>query len=210
MFGRIILIFILLQSWFYPYVAEAAMSSTNYYIYADSIDTGGGLVTSTSFDLQGTAGESPSGATTSTTYIIRGGYQSMEVGTLSMSISAPSLSLGELSPSQVKAASTVVTITSDSTTGYTLSFASVAGTSITGVADGAVTAGSEEYGVAVAGVDAVFSDDKAVTANHAIASSNSVVVDRQATLTFKGSINSDSRPAGSYNQTVTLLAATNL
>ncbi len=186
------------------------MSSTNYYIFADSIDTGGTLATSASFELQDTIGETPTDSTTSSSYIVRGGYQSMEVGTLSMTISVASLGLGELSPSQVKGASTVVSITSDSTTGYALTVGGVSGASITGVADGTVTAGSEEYGFAVAGADAAFSGDKAIAPGLVIASSDSVVLNRLATLTFKASINLDSRPAASYSQSITLSASTNL
>src|SRR3989344_691259 len=164
MLGKIFLICVLIQSWFYPAAAEAVMSSTNYYIYADSIDNGGGFVTSTSFDLQGTLGETPTDATTSSSYIVRGGYQSMESASLEMSLSASGASLGELSASQVKSNSITATITSDSANGYTLSIASISGTGITGVADGVVTAGSQEFGIAVSGNDAAFTDDKAPAA----------------------------------------------
>ena len=209
MIGKLFLISLLLSSWFHPAVAEAAMSSTNYYIYADSIDNGGGFVTSTSFDLQGTLGETPTDATTSSSYIVRGGYQSMESASLEMSLSASGASLGELSASQVKSNSITATITSDSANGYTLSIASISGTGITGVADGVVTAGSQEFGIAVSGNDAAFTDDKAPVAGLVLASATGSVLNRQSTLIFKASISTQTT-AGSYSQTLTLTASGNL
>jgi len=112
----------------------------------------------------------------------------MEKGILSMSISGTALNLGTLDIGAVSSASTVATITTDSFTGYTLSIGSVSGTVLTAVSDGAVTAGSEEYGMAVSGADAAFADDRGVSAGLALASANSAVTSREATLTFKAAI----------------------
>ena len=132
----------------------------------------------------------------------------MEKGILSMSISGTALNLGTLDIGAVSSASTVATITTDSFTGYTLSIGSVSGTVLTAVSDGAVTAGSEEYGMAVSGADAAFADDRGVSAGLALASANSAVTSREATLTFKAAISNDSI-AGSRSQSMVLSASAN-
>lgn len=200
----------ILVVWLFLTVApvQADMTSTNYHIFADSVNTGGELSTSTNYSLQDTTGESPAGVQTSGSYEVRGGYQAMERGTLSVSLDSNSLNLGELSVSSVASASTVATITTDSDTGYNLSIGSVSGASLHSVIDGEVTAGQEEYGVAVSGVGASFADDQAVTGGLLLASEPGVTTDRAITLTFKAS-----RAAGSasatYSQSIVLATMAN-
>lgn len=193
----------------YPVAGYAAMTSTNYTIYADSIGwSGGSLSTSSAYSLQDTSGESPAGFATSTTYEVRGGYQAAERGLLSISLSANSLNLGSLSASQINTASTIVTVVSDSATGYTLSIGSASGAMPAAVTDGSVSDGSEEYGFAASGEDSAISGDVAVTAGRVIASSAVPVYSSQTTLTFKASQSSASTP-GSYSQSITLQVAAN-
>ncbi len=208
-FFNCVLIILLGISLSSPVPTQAVMTSTNYYIYADTIDTGGVLSTSTSYTIQDTVGEAAGTAATSSTYIIHGGYQGAELGSLTMTLSASSVNLGTLTTGAVASGSSVVTISTDSNTGYTLSVGSASGSSLTGVSDGAVTAGVEEYGVAVAGTDRAFSTDQAVTPGLVLASFNAPVNNSQSTLTFKAAI-SGSSSAGAYNQTVTLAASANL
>lgn len=189
--------------------AWGAMSSTNYFIYADSIETGGGLSTSGTYSLQDTTGESPAGFSTSSAYEIRAGYQHMERGYISLTIDNLSLNLGTLSDSAVNSASTNATVGTDSATGYTLSTSAVSGTSIANVADGTVTAGSEEYGFSGSGSENQISGDVGVTAGVLIASTSSPITNSQTTLTFKASM-SPSTAGGSYSQTITIAASANL
>ncbi len=185
------------------------MSSNNYYIYADSIDVGGAYSTSTSYDLEDSSGEYLSNFTTSSSYIVRGGYQSMEAHSLSMTIDGSSVSLGQLDKTLVKTGGVTVGVSSDSAQGYVLQVSSVSGSSIRTVGDGSVTAGSEEFGIAVFGAAAAFGDDRALAANLILATGNSAVVNQQTTLTFKASISADSTEA-SYSQTIILNAMDNL
>lgn len=202
-------IFLIAMFLFSPLTAYGEMTSTNYTIYADSIGMGGGSYsTSTSFSLNDTIGEGAAGTSTSTTYEVRGGYQAMDRGTLSVSLSSNSLTLGTLNASSVNTASTNVTISCDAPSGYTLSASALSGTMPAGVADGTVSSGSEEYGVAVSGTDSSVSGDVAIVQGLELASSNIPVRDSVVTLTFKASMASNSSP-GDYTQSITLTAVAN-
>jgi hypothetical protein len=192
-----------------PSASWGIMSSTNYTIFADSIDSGGVLSTGGAYSLQDTAGESPISSSTGSSYEVIGGYQAMDWSVLSMDINTTTINLGTLVIDQVASAQAIVSISADADTGYVLSVSSVSGTSLTGVADGAVTAGYEEYGVAISGSDAAFSDDRAITASLNLSSSSTPVVGAQSTITFKAAMGSAS-VAGSRNQSVTLTASTNI
>lgn len=192
-----------------PVVALAEMTSTNYTIYADTIGVNGGVFSSsTSYNLQDTFGESPVGVATSTSYEVRGGYQAMERGSLSMSLSSSVVALGQLNASSVSTGSTVVTISSDAPTGYTLSVGAVSGSMPPAVTDGSVSAGSLEYGFTASGTNSVIATDVAVTPAQIISSASSPVVNATTTLTFKASRASNSADA-TYSQTVTLAASAN-
>lgn len=70
-------------------VLAYVMSSTNYHIEFDSINTGGSLGTSTNYKIEDTVGEIASGSGTSTSYNIYAGYQQMSQDTL-LSMTVPS------------------------------------------------------------------------------------------------------------------------
>lgn len=203
------LILLIISGLLFPLVVFAVMSSTNYSIYADSIGFGGINSTSTSYNLQDTVGGSPAGFSSSSSYEIRSGYQSMEQGSLSVSIDNTSLNLGTLSESSVNSASTTVTVNTDSATGYTLSIGSAGSSPITAVSDidGSVTAGSEEYGLAVTGTDKYFSNDRSIIAGRVLASANAPA-NSATVLTIKAAM-SISTPVGSKSQSITLSTSAN-
>lgn len=62
------------------------MSSTSYRMERDSINTGGGLSTSTSYVSQSTIGEIGTGYMSSTTYLLSAGYQQMDQTILSLTV----------------------------------------------------------------------------------------------------------------------------
>jgi len=192
-----------------PLRADCLMTSTQYTIYADSIDTGGIFSSGGIYEIEDTIGESPVGSVTGGIYEVRGGYQYMSSSTLSILVSASSVNLGVFYPSVVRTADSVVTISTVSDSGYTLSINSVSGTSMTAVADGAVTAGSAEYGMAASGADSLVSGDVAVTAPLSLASSATPVQNRQTTLTFKASMAWSTALSASYSQNIVLVASAN-
>ncbi|MFA5127685.1 MAG: hypothetical protein WC457_01605 [Patescibacteria group bacterium] len=192
-----------------PHPVASEMSSANYQIYADSVQNGGGYQAAGSFILQDTSGELSSGYSSSSIYEIRAGYQYMERGYLSFDISDESLDLGTLSTSSVNIASTTITIGTDSSTGYSLSVTGVSGSSITDVADGAVTAGQEEYGYAALGSDSLIIGDTAVATGTIIASYDGETNASNIELGFKAS-KSASTAVGDYAQSISFAAAANI
>lgn len=210
-FSRCIFITLFLAALIPANFARSEMSSTNYQIYADSIGIDGGVYSSsTSFTLFDTIGESPAGTVTSTSYELSAGFQTMERGTLSVSVSASSLDLGTLSKTQVKSASTNVTVSTNASTGYSLSISSATGIMPSAVSDGTVSAGSEEYGMSVSGSNAAFTNDRSVTSGRVLASATVPVINDITTLTFKASISSASAAAANDNQAITLTVSANL
>lgn len=201
--------FIIVLTLFVAQRSWGAMSSTNYYIYADVINVGGVLSTSSAYSLQDTVGESMAGFTTSSSYEIRGGYQFMEQEEMSLSVGTGSLSLGSLVDYAASStASTVVTVSSGSG-GYSLSISGVSGSILTNVSDESVDgdSSSEEYGLSVSGSNAAFLNDQPVVAGLVLASST-VPVTSATTLTFKAIRNASTTP-GIYSQSVTLTASAN-
>lgn len=204
---RLLPLTVLLFSW--PTLVFGAMSSTQYYIYSDSLGVDGGTFSSsTSYSLTDTIGESPVGTISSASYELRGGFQNMERGTVSITVGSPTLNLGNLSILEVKTASTTVVVTSEAASGYSLTVTDISGGGVTAVADGAVTAGNDEYGVAVAGDHRAFSDDRGVTNGRVLAVTSSPAYSVTSTLTFKASY-SPGFPAQAFNQTFTLLVTAN-
>ncbi len=188
--------------------ALAAMSSASYQISADYIGVGGGWSSSTNYTLNDSVANLGSGFVSSTSYQVQGGFVSNDSGTIGLSISATSVSLGTLSVSAVSSGSVVATVTTDQSTGFTLAVGSVSGSSPTAVSDGAVTAGSEEYGITTSGTYSAVSTHVAVVAGLTLASASVPVTNEATTLTFKASRNTNST-AATYSQTVVLSAATN-
>jgi len=208
-----VFVYILLFSIFcVPSGVKALMTSTNYTIFADDFDSGI-VFSSTTYRLEGTAGESPVGSMSSSTYQIIGGYNAMDRTALSLSLSSASLDLGTLDVGQVNSAATTITITTDDSSGYTLSISSASWTqsSMPNVTGGSVDAGTEEYGFAISGDDvsgALVGIDNVVTAV-TLMSSTTVVTNSSSTLIFKASRNANTN-TGARTQSIILTASNNL
>lgn len=201
-----LLLFVLGGLW--PQAIWGLMTSTNYAIYADSFDTGGVYSTSASYALYDSAGEWPGATPTSTSYEIRAGFQAAERGHLALALSDSALDLGALSISAVSTDSSVITVTSEADRGYTLSIGSADASPITAVSDSAVTAGSEEYGMAVSGTDAAFVDDRSIIAGRVLASSAVAVANRALTMMVKAS-RTNTTSYGSKSQNIVLSLSAN-
>lgn len=191
-----------------PISVLAAMSSTNYMIYADSLETGGGLSSGGGYNLEDTIGEGIISGSVGSNYTIKAGYQAMVLGSLALNIDNYTLNLGDLSTTEIKSASTTITITTDSASGYSASVQSVIGVGLTAVSDGSVTIGEEEYGMAVSGSDAVFADDRSVIAGRVLANKTSPAIGSQTEVTFKAAISSTT-PSGDKSQIVNIGVSAN-
>lgn len=89
-FNFYLLMIIFLVSFFsFSPVLAYVMSSTNYRVQFDSINTGGGMGTSTAYKIEDTVGEISTGFSTSTSYNLYAGYQQMDQN-VTLSLSVPS------------------------------------------------------------------------------------------------------------------------
>ena len=141
---------------------------------------------------------------------------------VTMAIDDTSMDLGVLSTASVKQVSQTYTLTSNNTTGITMQIATDgtlddgSGNDINYVADGTVTAGSEEYGISTSNVsggitvDATYNtgDNAIVQAADDLATTSGTVNGGTLDINYKASI-SGNTVAGSYAQVVTVTVATN-
>lgn len=139
---------------------------------------------------------------------------------ITFTISANSASLGTLSASAVATTTITATTTTNAAGGYSATILEDGnlrsdGNDIDDVADGAVTAGSEEYGVSTSDSgQTIVQESGACDGNPASAITGSAQTFAGATgpsteavaLCFAASINATSTSAGSYSHTVTLIS----
>ncbi len=204
-----ILIILLIGVLAFPQYSLGLMSTGTYTIFADSIDAGGILSVTGTFSLEDTLGESPTGSSVTSTYEIIAGYQAMDWSVLNSEVNTNDISLGTLEVGIIASSSVTFLISTNADTGYVLSVGAVAGSSLQAVSDGEVTAGQEEYGIAVEGAHRAFTDDRGIVAGLNLASWPTSVDDIVTTVIFKASISGTSL-SGNRNQTVTFVLSTNL
>lgn len=199
----------------FPVAIFAESSSSNYILWDSAVTGGGNRSTSTNYVDYGSAGDLSSSSLSSTNYQAAVGLQAMyEDARLTMSISSTSLvfSPDTLTPAVVSTASLNVTTATNSDFGYALTateanpFQNTVGDTIPDVADGTVSAGSNEFGIGVTGVDRAFTDDRAITpAPLVIASRDIWTTGTTTTVTVKVGVNS-ATTAGKYSGSITFIA----
>lgn len=96
------------------------MQSSNYKMHSDSVNTGGGLSTSTNYGMEDTVGEVATGNATSTNYQLKAGYQQMQEVYISLSAPTDVLMTPNLPglTAGVATGSTAFLVTTDSVAGY--------------------------------------------------------------------------------------------
>lgn len=195
-------------------VLAVSLDSTNFTIFDNSINTGGGRTTSTNFILESTIGEF-SGNTTSTNFSSRSGFQAIEAEPkLTMVLSANSVALGILSSGSVSSGSLTVVATTNARSGYSVKVSEdynlhSGSNDISDVTDGAVSIGHEEYGISTSGsAGQLNSSDTAISGTVTVASNSSFASAEQTTVTFEASMDSATFN-GSYSHTVTFTAVAN-
>jgi hypothetical protein len=211
-----VILFLYSLFFIFPGVTFAAMTSTDYEIYSDSFSVGGASeVTGTTYNLSGLSGELAISTSTDAvgTYVLRGGFEASEKGILSASLDNLTIALGTLSASAVSTASTTLTVSTDSETGYSASITEDGNlrsglNDIDDVGDGAVTAGSEEYGVRTSGSDGLLASDTAISGQLSFASAGGAVTNRQTTIVFRASM-SALTASGSYTHAGTVTVTVN-
>lgn len=105
-----------------PLTLRAAMSSSNYQIIIDSLNTGGGNSVSSSYMNESTVGEVATGESESETYAVKAGYQQMVSTSISIT-SAADINLGSISGMTASSAtgSAAWNVKTDNPAGYSLS-----------------------------------------------------------------------------------------
>lgn len=215
---KIVLLALILSTCFPLTTQTVGMTSENYKLFADVVSVGGGEPTSANYIMTNTVGEgasAPQTRTTSTNYIIEAGFQAMGLTILSATLSTNSIALGTLSTGAVASGSQTLTATSTSPTGYTATIQEdgnlrAGAADINDVVDGAVTVGTEEYGIGTSGVAGQMnSADAAITAAaQTFATTSTIVYGEVTTITYKAAISSAST-AGSYSHIVTITTTAN-
>lgn len=194
--------------------ADTGMSSANYKIWADSLNLFGGDSTSTNYNLSDTGGELGTGDMTSANYKMSIGYWEMFLEpVLIFSINDTTINLGTLSSAAVTSGSTTLTTATNAFRGYVVTvreetgLKNATGYVIADVADNAVSAGSEEYGIITSGADGQLnSADTAIIATPQIVAQHDTFTDNvNTTVTFKAAI-SNSTEAGNYSHNVDFIA----
>jgi hypothetical protein len=108
---------------FFPLVfVFAVMGSTNYKIQTDTVNPGGNTSASTNYSLGDTLGEVGTGRSNSTTYAMNAGFWQMQEGYISISVESDQ-AMGAINglSGGVSTASSVWTVITDNTAGYTMS-----------------------------------------------------------------------------------------
>jgi hypothetical protein len=195
----------------------AYMSSANYTNWMDSFNVSGEETSSSlNYQLQDTIGEMGTGTLSSASYTNQGGFRQVEANPiLTFSISGNSIDLGTLNTGAVSTSSHTITTTTNSESGYTTTIIEdgnlrSGANDINDVADGAVTAGSEEYGVRTSGAQGQMNGaDTAITSTaQTVASYSSYINASVTTITYRAAI-SASTATGTYGHTVTFISTGN-
>jgi len=196
--------------------AGALMTSTNYRLLGDSIGSVGGRGTSTNYLLDGTGGEETTpGEGSSTNYKLLAGFQSLaEHPTFSFSLSESSLNLGTLNIGSVSTVSYTATTSTNAAYGFTTYIYEdgdlrSGAITIDDVADGSVTAGSEEYGIVTSGTYAQIGADTAITSSSLAVASHTKWINGAATTITHRAAMGPSTISGTYSHTVTYMSIGN-
>lgn len=201
-----------------PYAVWAESSSSSYILWGNAVTGGGNYSTSANFRLFQSVADLSNEALDSANYHMAVGFEAIyeePIITMSVSPNVVALAPDPLTTGAVSTANTTVTVSTNADFGYSVTataiaeFANEAAYALDGVADGSVTAGTEEFGIAVAGTDAAFGDDQAVSSTPlTIASRNIWGADRTVTVTIKAAID-DSSAAGEYSGTIVFIGTGN-
>lgn len=143
--------------------AFSSMSGSSYSIPWDAVTAGGGeTITGSTYGLRSTQGEITGGVSEGTSYDLRAGYRQLEEPFITSTISG-TCALGVLTSSAVSGCRITVTTVTNAAGGFATTVkanglrTTPSSIDINNVSDGAITAGSEEYGVSTEDSNAVIS-----------------------------------------------------
>jgi hypothetical protein len=193
-----------------PTVLFAQLVGGPYEIYADTFSfVSGNGSAGGNYDLYDSGGEFFAASSDGGDFVLRGGYRSVERGILRVQVDNTAISYGVLDPGDVVSSPISITVSTDNARGYTLFIREnqdpTSGfNTIADVADALVDGNTEEYGIAVSGVDSMISpgvDIPVISTMQPIAQSPGQVEERVTTVTYKLAIDTDT-PPGVYSHTL--------
>lgn len=197
-------------------ITSQTLTSENYTIESSVLSGGGVSSTSANYILTETLSEPFATSTQSSNYQALGGFWYASQGRLSASVSSATINLGDFSRNSVSTASQTFTVTSTVVTGYSIQMTEdgnlrSGGNDVDDVSDGAVSAGSEEYGISTSGTDGQYNaTDTAITDAYKTISTRSSTADGvQTTVTYKASVSAGTEE-GTYSHSVTFYVTANL
>ncbi len=215
MVNKIVKILVSLAAIAFPAVAFASsMNSNSFIITSDDLSAGGGYSNSNSFASQGDIGGTAAGTgLTSASFKACAGYPctlTSEDQYLSFSVSPNSVDFGMLNASAVTSGETTITTATNIGTGYITTCHTdgdlrTAGSAyISGVADGTVSAGANEYGVTLTGIDRAFADAEAISTSSKVVASSGSASNSSTVVSFEAGM-STTNLVGNYSQVVTFI-----
>lgn len=210
---KVILITTLLIFFLWTSPLNATMSGGNYVIVEDgfsifeSISSTGGIYELWDF------GDFTPATSTGGNFELHGGFYFPDGTGLSLIVNPTTINLGTLSQSSVSSDSLDLTVTTDASTGYTVSISEdgnlrSGANDINDVVDGTITAGTEEYGISTTGNASQLTNDTAINGTVNVAVYNKSVTNQTTTVLFEASIDNASQ-AGGYSHIVTFSATVN-
>ncbi len=199
-----------------PFAVMAESSSSSFILWADTQAGGGDRSTSASFINYGTAADVSGNTASSANFKLFGGFEQLyEEAKMTMSISGTNITFSPnpITTSGVSTGTSTITVSTNADFGYALTarlasgFKTSLGYQLANVADGAVTAGVEEFGVGLTGVDRAFTDDRLISAiNSTVIASRSIWgAEITTTIRYKVAISPTSN-AGDYSGSVIFIA----
>jgi len=215
---KIFYLLIFLISLNFPITADSLiMSSTNFNIITDTVSVGGDVSASTNYKVYSTIGEigSNPAQSTSANYNADLGFQALTgIQNLSVTLSTASISLGTLSLTSVASASQTITVSTDSSSGYTTTIEEdgnlrSGANTIPDVSGGAITAGTAAYGFTTSTPSGSPGLVNAITSTASVIFSSSTAVSAEQTVaTYKAAVGSGTA-YGNYSHAVTFTTTIN-
>lgn len=195
---RVVLVTVFLALIAIPLQLLAESSSESYILWGSAVTAGGNRSTSSNYINYVSVGDLSNNPLNSESFHGVIGLEALfEEPVFTMSLSTHNITLAPeiLTTSTVSTADVTITISTNADFGYSLTATELTamnngqGHSLADVSDGAVTAGFEEFGIAVSGADAAFADDQGLSGTPlTVASRNIWGADRVSTIIFKAAI----------------------
>lgn len=194
----------------------AAMSSTNFQIVSDAIAVGGNVSTSSNFGVFDTFNVAAAAATsTSSNFAAASDFQYAQPDdNLTVTFSKTAISLGTLSVGSISSDSQIMTVTTNSRSGYTTTIQTdgalrSGSNTIDAASGGSISAGTEAYGVLTTGGNGQLSAITGLSATpQTIARSTVPATAVATTITYQAAI-AGATVGGDYSQTVTFTTTAN-